>query len=153
MIRLLIRLVLLVIVVVGGAALYLGYWAGNRGTTAQPATETTSRTPSSAPATANSGKIDTAKARERGAEIGEKTAVAASKVQNTVVEASISAKIMSKMALDDSVKARSIRVSTDHSVVTLSGTVGSTAERNRSVSLARETSGVTRVIDQLTVSR
>ena len=144
MIRLLIRLVLVVIVVVGGAALYLGYWAGNRGTTAQPA--------SSAPAT-TSGKIDTTKARERGAEIGEKTAVAASKVENTVAEASISAKIMSKMALDDSVKARSIRVSTDHSVVTLSGTVGSTAERDRAVALARETSGVTRVVDQLTVAR
>lgn len=153
MIRLLIRLALVVLVVIAGAALYLGYWAGNRGTPAQPATATTTPAPFPAPATGTSGKIDTAKARERGAEIGEKTAEAASKVQESMAEASISAKIIGKMTLDDTVKARSIRVSTDHSVVTLSGTVGSTAERDRAVSLARETSGVTRVVDHLTVAR
>jgi hyperosmotically inducible protein len=152
MIRLLIRVALVVILIVAGAALYLGYWAGNRGTAAQPSTSTSAHSPAT-PATGTSGKIDTEKARERGAEIGEKTAVAASKVEASLAEASISAKIMSKMALDDTVKARSIRVSTDHSVVTLSGTVGSAAERDRAVALARETSGVSRVVDQLTIAR
>jgi osmotically-inducible protein OsmY len=142
--RLLIRAVLVVIVVVACGFLLLGYWAGRRGTDTPPA---------STPAIGTSGKIDTTRARERGAEIGEKTAVAAEKAQEAIGEAAISAKIMSKMALDDTVKARSIRVSTDHSVVTLSGTVGSTAERDRAIALARETAGVTNVVDHLTVAR
>ena len=153
MIRLLIRLALLVILVVAGAALYLGYWAGNHGTTAQPSTAESTHTPATAPAGGTSGKIDTAKARERGAEIGEKAAVAAAKVQDSVAEASISAKIKSKMALDEVVKARSITVSTNGSVVTLTGTVASRAEHERAVALARETSGVTQVVDHLTIAR
>jgi osmotically-inducible protein OsmY len=55
------------------------------------------------------------------------------------------------MALDDSVKARTIDVSTDGSTVTLGGTVGSTAERRRAVALALETDGVTAVIDRLVI--
>jgi hyperosmotically inducible periplasmic protein len=149
MIRLLFRLVIVVVLVVAGAFLYLGYWAGNR--TAEPSAATTA--PASTPATGTSGKIDTAKARERGAEIGERTAAAAAKAQETMAEAAISAKIMSKMALDDSVKARAIRVSTDRSTVTLSGTVGTTTERDRAIALARETDGVTSVVDRLTVAR
>ena len=141
--RLLIRALLVVILLVAGGFLLLGYWAGHRGSTAQP----------SASPIGTSGRIDTTKARERGAEIGEKTAVAAAKVQDTVGEAAITTKIKAKMALDETVKARSIDVSTSHSVVTLSGTVASRAERDRAVALARETAGVTEVIDHLTVAR
>jgi hyperosmotically inducible protein len=142
--RLLIRALLVVILLVAGGFLLLGYWAGHRGSTAQS---------SASPAIGTSGRIDTTKARERGAEIGEKTAVAAAKVQDTVSEAAISTKIKAKMALDETVKARSIDVSTSHSVVTLSGTVASGAERDRAVALARETAGVTEVVDHLTVAR
>ena len=149
MIRLIFRLALVVVLVVAGAFLYLGYWAGHR--TAEPSAATT--TPASSPATGTSGTIDTAKARERGAEIGEKTAVAASKVKDSMVEASISAKIKTKMALDDMVKARTIDVSTNGTVVTLSGHVGSSGEHDRAVALARETAGVTSVVDRLTVAR
>jgi len=38
-------------------------------------------------------------------------------------------------------------------VVTLRGSVSSTAERDRAVALARETAGVTQVVDHLTVVR
>jgi len=55
------------------------------------------------------------------------------------------------MTLDDSIKARSIDVSTDGSTVTLDGTVGSVAEHDRALALTRETDGVTRVIDRLKV--
>ena len=55
------------------------------------------------------------------------------------------------MALDDLVKARRIDVSTDGSTVTVSGTVGSRAEHDRAVALARETAGVTTVIDHLSL--
>jgi HSP20 family molecular chaperone IbpA len=97
------------------------------------------------------GTIDTEKARERGAELGEKAAKAANKVEQTVSEAGITAKIKAKMALDDFVKARAIDVSTTGSVVTLSGRVQSQTEHDRANTLARETAGVTQVIDHIVV--
>lgn len=95
------------------------------------------------------GAVD--KAREAGAEIGEKAAVATAKVRESLDEAALTTKIKAKMALDDSVKARTIDVSTHDTTVTLSGTVASAAERQRAVALARETNGVTRVVDNLQV--
>jgi len=97
------------------------------------------------------GTIDAQKARERGAELGEKAAEAANKAGETLVEASVTAKIKAKMALDDTVKARTINVSTSGTVVTLTGTVRSASERSRAVALARETSGVSQVVDRLSV--
>jgi len=133
---------LLAIVVIGFIAFFaLGWWTGSR----------PSRTADKP--TATSGTIDTAAARERGAQIGEKAAVATAKVQETVNEARVTAKIKAKMALDDSVKSRAIDVTTNGSTVTLSGKVGSVAERDRAVRLARETDGVTKVIDRLQVER
>jgi hypothetical protein len=115
------------------------------------------RTTVGAPDTSGtSGVIDTEKARERGAELGEKTAEAANaardaavKVQESVSEAAITAKIKSKMALDDVVKARTIDVTTSGSTVTLEGFVDSPGEHDRAIALARETNGVTSVVDHL----
>ena len=90
-------------------------------------------------------------ARERGAEVGEKVAVAAAKVKDTASEAALTSKIKAKMVLDDSVKARAIDVTTDGTTVTLHGTVASVREHDRAVQLARETAGVTQVVDQLRV--
>ena len=104
-----------------------------------------------------SGTIDTDKMRARGAEVGEKigetVGAAAAKVGNAVDEATLTSKIKAKMVLDDSVKARAIDVSTTGTVVTLSGTVASQSEHDRAVALARETDGVTRVVDRLTIQR
>ena len=91
------------------------------------------------------------RARERGAEIGEKAAIATAKVQETLGDAALTTKIKAKMALDDSVEARMIDVTTRDGAVTLTGSVRSASERERAVSLARETTGVTRVIDNLQV--
>ena len=55
------------------------------------------------------------------------------------------------MALDEIVKARAIDVSTDGATVTVSGTVNSRAEHDRALLLARETAGVTAVIDHLSL--
>ena len=55
------------------------------------------------------------------------------------------------MALDDSVKARAVDVTTEGTVVTVSGTVRSVTEHDRVIALARETSGVTRVVDHLEI--
>jgi hyperosmotically inducible protein len=94
-----------------------------------------------------------ARARERGAEIGERAAVATAKVEETINEAALSAKIKAKMALDDMVKARAINVTTHATTVTLSGVVESKAEHDRAVALARETAGVTDVVDDLHTGR
>ena len=90
-------------------------------------------------------------AREKGREVGERIAVATEKVKENVAEASLTTKIKAKMALDDTVKARAIDVTTSGTTVTLTGAVGSKAEHDRAVALARETAGVTRVVDRLTV--
>jgi hyperosmotically inducible protein len=130
-------LVLLVLLIAG--FVLVGYWNGT-----WSAPRLTAQSPSSA-------TIE--KARERGAELGEKAAEATAKVQETMAEAAMTAKIKAKMALDDSVKARAIDVSTSGSTVTLSGTVRSSGEHDRAVALARETNGITSVIDHLRIER
>jgi hyperosmotically inducible protein len=133
----------LLVVLIAGAVLF-AYWPGwpGRASGAQP------------PSTADtSGATDRERARERGAELGEKAAIATAKVEETVSEAAITTKIKGKMVLDDVVKARTIDVSTSGSTVTLSGTVRSAAEHDRAVALARETASVTRVIDHVVVGQ
>ena len=139
--RTLIRAVLAIVLLGFVAFFVLGWWTGSRGSR------------SVEKPTATTGTVDTAAARERGAEIGEKAAVATAKMKETVEEAAVTAKIKAKMALDDSVKSRAIDVTTNGSTVTLSGTVGSAAEHDRAVHLARETDGVTQVVDHLRISR
>ena len=99
--------------------------------------------------------LDADTARQRGSELGKdaarKAGDAATKIEEVVGEGAVTAKIMSKMALDDYVKARAISVDTSGTVVTLSGVVQSDDERARAVRLARETAGVTQVVDKLEV--
>jgi hyperosmotically inducible protein len=131
------RLLLVVLVVVAGIFLAMGYVGGLR-----------TRDSLSRPEIANSSEaVD--RARQTGAEIGEKAAVAANRVEETLDEAALTAKIKAKMALDDLVKARDINVTTHDTTVTLSGQVDSQAESERAMSLARDTVGVTKVIDDL----
>jgi hyperosmotically inducible protein len=80
-----------------------------------------------------------------------KASVAADKVGDRMGESALTAKIKSKMALDDRVNSRAINVDTSGSVVTLRGVVRSVDERARAVRLARETQGITQVIDNLRV--
>lgn len=124
--------------------LLLGYWAGSTWG---------GREQGSPGSIGTSGTTNVEKARERGAELGERAAVAAAEVKETLTEASLTAKIKAKMTLDDTVKARAIDVTTSGSTVTLSGTVHSVAERERATSLARETDGITAVVDRLEIRR
>jgi BON domain len=66
-------------------------------------------------------------------------------------DAEISSKIKAKMVLDDYVKARSINVDTKNGTVTLRGVVRSVDEHDRALTLARDTMGVTQVVDELQV--
>ncbi|MBI4248647.1 MAG: BON domain-containing protein [Elusimicrobia bacterium] len=65
----------------------------------------------------------------------------------------ITAKIKSKLIADKTVQARSINVDTVRGVVTLRGTLSSRKERKRAVAIARETQGVKKVVEELTVGR
>jgi hyperosmotically inducible protein len=67
-------------------------------------------------------------------------------------DARITSAIQSKYFLDDTVKGRHIDVDTSTGVVTLRGEVGSDAERTQALQLARDTDGVQRVEDALTVN-
>jgi hyperosmotically inducible periplasmic protein len=102
-------------------------------------------------AVGTTGTVDVNAARERGAEVGEKVAVAAAKVRDTAQEAALTSKIKAKMVLDDTIKARSIDVTTEGTTVTVSGAVRSVEEHDRAIRLARETEGVTQVVDRLKV--
>lgn len=139
MIRALLKLVLVVVLLAAGAAFFLGYRLADNGV----------ETPMSAEPAAS--RIDTQKARETGAKVGEAVATGAAQAQQVLNEGSLTAKIKSKMALDDTVKALKIDVDTNGSEVTLSGTVNSAAERDKAVQLARETSGVSAVKDRLVI--
>jgi hyperosmotically inducible periplasmic protein len=66
-------------------------------------------------------------------------------------DAGITSAVKSKMATDDTVKASEINVDTHEHVVTLNGTVGSKAEKDRALMIARNTKGVNSVIDDLRV--
>jgi osmotically-inducible protein OsmY len=99
------------------------------------------------------GHVDTDKAKAVGAEVGATTAAAANRAGEVLSDAALTAKIKSKMALDDLVPARTIDVTTVNHVVTLRGEVKSTAEHDRAVQLAKDTAGVAQVVDRLGVTR
>jgi osmotically-inducible protein OsmY len=67
-------------------------------------------------------------------------------------DARITSTIQSKYFLDDLVKGRRINVDTRQGVVTLRGDVGNESERAQALLLARNTDGVQRVEDNLTVN-
>jgi hyperosmotically inducible periplasmic protein len=133
----LLRAVLVLAVIVVAGFFLLGYWTGGGS--------------GNRDVVGTGGVIDTDRARERGAELGERAASATAQVREAAGEVSLTTKIKAKMALDDMVKARAIDVTTDNGIVTITGTVNSAAERARALALAKETEGVVRVVDNLKV--
>jgi hyperosmotically inducible protein len=138
-----IRFLFVMAILVGALAYFTGYW--------QP--EWLPSSPTAASTRTGSIDAETAKqrAREAGRTIGEKAKEAAHQIDEALSDGALTAKIKSKMTLDDLVNARSINVTTTDRVVTLTGTVASARERERAVALAKETNGVTRVEDKLTL--
>jgi hyperosmotically inducible protein len=141
MIRTFFRTILLVVIVVAIAAFFFGYRWAARDRIAEP-DQTIGTT---------GGAVDVERARDAAADIGATVAKGANRAQAMASSAVLTAKIKSKMALDDTIDATAIDVDTAGSVVTLSGTVGSRAEHERALQLARETDGVTSVVDRLVV--
>ena len=135
--RLIRRLVVLAIIGGGGVAAY-NYWSDHGW-----------------PLRSRAAALDTADVKAGAVKLATRASAratgAAGRVGVTMSESALTAKIKSKMALDDHVNARAVDVDTSGSVVTLSGVVGSAAARERAVGLARDTEGVTRVVDRLQV--
>ena len=142
MVRALVRVVVLIVVLVAAGAFLLGWWGSGRVRPLEAQGE----------AVGTAG-VNKERAREVGAQVGETAATAADQARRALTDGSLTAKIKAKMALDDSVKALAIDVDTNGSTVTVSGTVDSPAQRERVLQLAKETAGVTQVVDRLTIRR
>lgn len=67
-------------------------------------------------------------------------------------DAGITTKVKSKLAADDTVKAYQVDVDTKEKVVTLSGNVETAAAKDRAAELARQTTGVVDVVNNLMVA-
>jgi osmotically-inducible protein OsmY len=135
--RLIRRVLLLTVVGIGGVAAF-HYWSQNGWSVRQSVS-------------ALEAQVAKRQAARLASEAAAKASEAASKVGDVVSHRALTAKIKSKMVLDDEVKARGIDVDTSGTVVTLTGVVRSPAERDRAVRLARETEGVTKVVNKLRV--
>jgi hyperosmotically inducible protein len=138
----LIRLFIVVVLLAAIAAYFMGYRVRNGQVVGPDGTVATS---------GQLPEVDTTKAREAGAAIGDKVAVGASTAQHAINNAALTGKIKAKMTLDDTLKGSSISVETLDGAVTLSGTVISPAQHTRALQLARETDGVKSLTDQLKV--
>jgi len=143
MLRTLLRLLFVVLILIAVGAFFYGYrWGGNRNAAVnQPDTTI-----------ASSDTISRERARQAGAEIADKVAAGANRAEEALSAASLTAKIKSKMALDDTLDASRINVDTNGTEVTLTGILESNAQRQRALQLARETDGVTAVVDRLAVA-
>jgi hypothetical protein len=140
MLRALFRLILVLVILVGLGAFFLGYRWSDLPDFDRPVGTTGDRP-----------QVDTSRAREVGAEIGQKVAVGANEAKRMAGNAGLTTKIKAKMALDDTIEAARIDVDTANGVVTLSGTVATEAQRTRAVQLAKETDGVREVVDRLRI--
>jgi len=136
------KAVLMVVFFAVSAAYFLGY----RFEDVVPATVTPSaRDTRTAPA------INTDRARHTAANVGEALANSANRAKQVITAGTLSSRVKSALALDDTVDAAAINVATVGGMAVLSGKVRSEAERNKAVQIARETLGVTSVSDRLTV--
>ena len=133
------RFLVLLIVVGAIAAWWLGYLPPRQAVVVVPSNPQAER------------PVNPDVARQRGAEVGGQVADGVNRVVRGVDDAALTAKIKSKMALDDVVQARNVDVDTVNGVVTLSGRVGSAAERQRALELARQTAGVSSVVDRMSM--
>ena len=142
--RALLRLLIVVVILGALAAYLLGYRIRDGRVIAPGGTAAT---------TVPLPEVDTTKAREVGAAIGDRVAVGATAAQHALANTALTGKIKAKIALDDTLEASNISVDTVDSVVTLSGTVTSEAQHTRALQLARETDGVKSVTDRMKVQK
>jgi hyperosmotically inducible periplasmic protein len=104
-------------------------------------------------ADALSEKVDREGIREAGSDIAAKIGAQADRAGAALAETRLTAKIRAKMTLDDTIDGSDIDVDTAGTVVTLRGSIPNQRDRQRVLQLARETEGVTSVVDRLELTR
>jgi hyperosmotically inducible periplasmic protein len=91
------------------------------------------------------------KTKEGAEKVGEKTKEGLSKTGEEITDAWITGRISSKFVNEALLHDSNIDVDTNDHVVTLNGTVLTSAGRRRAVAIAKEVEGVHRVVDKLTI--
>jgi len=86
-----------------------------------------------------------------GKEMANDASRAADKVGTAVDDSAITAKVKTALLADPNVKGLQIDVDTKNGVVTLNGTADKPANRDRAVAIAKDTSGVKSVENQLVI--
>jgi hyperosmotically inducible protein len=129
MFRALFKLIILLIVIAVAAGFYFGWWGSTDGTRERESIEAAGRS-----------------AAERAKVVG-------AQAKDAIEDGALTAKIKAKMALDDKVKALDLNVDTSNRVVTVTGKVRSSEERDRALQLARETDGVLKVEDRTIIAK
>jgi osmotically-inducible protein OsmY len=148
MLRFLFRLIVLALLLAGAAVAYATYpWGSAAARFGGEVAAEVGRGVASGAA----GVIDRERVRETGAEIAETVAKGAERADAALAEARLTAKITSKMVLDDTIEASRLNVDTHGTVVTVRGAVDTDAQRARALQLARETDSVTQVIDEIEI--
>jgi len=77
---------------------------------------------------------------------------ATEKATGALGDAAITTKVKAKFATDSQVSAMNIKVDTDHGVVKLSGNAGSQQEADKAAEIAKDTEGVTSVMNDIRVN-
>lgn len=93
------------------------------------------------------------KAKAAGRDAADKAGDAADRTGAAITDAGVTTAVKAKFLGDPSVSGLKIDVDTKSGVVTLTGTVASASEKERALSLARDTNGVKSVVDRLKVGR
>ena len=150
MFRALARVLVVIVIVVAVAAFFVGYRWGGWHTSTNPS-EPGTRQAVPVGTTGYRAAATCERARAAGAEIGEKVAAGAEKAGETLQGAGLAAKVNSKIALDDTLDGSRVRVANHDGRVTLTGTVITEKQHRRALDLARETDGVSAVVDHLSV--
>lgn len=91
------------------------------------------------------------KTKEGAEKVGEKTKEGLSKTGEVITDAWITGRISSKFVNESLLHDSNIDVDTKDHVVTLNGTVLTSAGRRRAVAIAKEVEGVHRVVDKITI--
>jgi hyperosmotically inducible protein len=93
------------------------------------------------------------KAAKSGQKGGDKGKAGGIESGDAVTDSWISMKIKTDFGNENTLKGSDINVETKGKVVTLKGTVASEAGKTRAEQIAKQTQGVTKVIDNLTIKR
>jgi osmotically-inducible protein OsmY len=148
MLRFLFRIVVVALVLAVGATA-AAYYVLVRDGAGRPERSAKARVGAAAEALAES--VDRERIREAGAELAETLGENVDGAGAMLADARLTAKIESKIALDDTLDGSRINIDTKNAEVTVRGTARTAAQRDRALQLARETAGVISVVDRVAV--